>query len=613
MSQDPSDEHVNRIRELELALSTELKKSALVREVGSALSSGLGLDQLLDRIMQNVTELMEAERSTLYLLSDDGRELRSKILQGGDFFEIRLDVGEGVAGWVAQSGEIVNIIDAYNDTRFQPAVDSRSGFKTKSILCAPMRNNQGRIIGVLQLLNKKGGHFSTDDELLLVALSSQAAVAIENAKLYHSMVAQNVALLKAQKQLQQKKDELNVLYEIEKLMNQELDLDNLLRKILEQAMVAVGAKSGSIALRDTDSNQLTFRTFAGPLADRMKNRRLTVGQGVIGWSVAHDEPVIVNNPDSDTRHAADFAEELGARPENLACAPLRGSEVLGAIELMDKVKTGGSRRGFRENDIKLLVLIAGQAAKAIQLQRARAARSKSERLASIGRMLAGVLHDLKTPMTIISGYAQLMAQIDDAEQREAYVDQILRQFDFMSGMTREGLAFARGETEVLVRRVFLHRFFEEVGTHLKHGLAGRKIDLHIDAQYNGTAYFDEQKVMRLLHNLARNAADVMPNGGELRITATLENEDQEGDEFLVIEIADNGPGIPAELEGRLFEMFATGRPGGTGLGLAIVKKIVDQHKGTISYESRRGEGTKFTIRLPRKRLDSNSDPEQTGH
>jgi signal transduction histidine kinase len=613
MPPDSPDVQTRRLHDLEARLNTELKKSALVRDVGRAFSSGLGLDELLTLIMEKVTLLMEADRSTLYLLSDDGRQLWSKILQGGDFFEIRLVVGEGIAGWVAESGEIVNIPDAYTDTRFQPAVDSRSGYRTQSILCAPMRNNQGDIVGVLQVLNKKGGPFTADDEELLLALASQAAMAIENAKLYHSVVAKNVELLEAQAELQQKSDELNVLYEIEKLMNADLPLDELLTQILHQAMVAVGAASGSVVLRRGDSNHLQFRTAVGPTAELMADRMLSVGEGVIGWVVAHDQPVVVNDPKNDSRHASRFAEALGLSPKNLACAPLRGNMVLGAIELVDKIEPEGkSKRGFSEHDLKLLVLIAGQVAKAIQLSRARSARSKQERLASIGRMLAGVLHDLKTPMTIISGYAQLMAQIDDSDQRETYVDQILRQFDFMSGMTREVLAFARGETEVLIRRVFLHRFFEEVATQLKHALAGRNIVLEVDARYNGTAYFDEHKVMRLLHNLTRNAADAMPGGGQVRITSNLDRAGEE--EFLVIDVADNGPGIPTELEGRLFEMFATGRQGGTGLGLAIVKKIVDEHQGTISYVSRLGAGTCFTVKLPRKRIDATNDIlEQTAH
>src|SRR5688572_11916569 len=205
--------------ELATRLRTEQKKLALVQEISRALSSGLDLDQLLGLIMEKVTILMEADRSTLYLLSDDRKELWSKVVQGGELLEIRLRVGEGIAGWVAASGETVNIPDAYIDKRFQPAVDLRSGYRTRSILCAPMRNSLGSIVGVAQVLNKAGGPFTGDDEELLFALTSQAAMAIENSKLYHSVVNKNLELLDAQERLQQKTYELNVLFEIEQEMN----------------------------------------------------------------------------------------------------------------------------------------------------------------------------------------------------------------------------------------------------------------------------------------------------------------------------------------------------------------------------------------------------------
>ena len=611
----------DRQRELEAQLRNEHKKATLVRDVWRAMSLGLDLDRLLALIMDKVTQLMEADRSTLYLLSDDGTTLWSKVLQGDEFSEIRLAVGEGIAGWVAQSGEQVNIPDAYSDSRFQPAVDIKSGYRTRSILCTPMRNSKGEIIGVLQVLNKAGGPFTADDTELLTALASQAGMSIENSKLYHSVVAKNAELVRARDQLEQRTHELNVLYEIEKLMNADLGIDQLLEQILTQAMEAVGAEAGSVVLREMESDRpdtLEFRTLAGPAAVRMKHRTIAVGEGVIGWVVAHDRPLIVNEPEQDARHASGFAAEVGLAPRNLVCAPLRsGDEVLGAIELIDKVArepkgdgagdgagpgqgqdTNTRRADFGEGDLRLLVLIAGQAAKAISLARSRSARSKQERLASIGRMMASVLHDLKTPMTIISGYAQLMAQIDDGSQREVYVEQILRQFDLMKGMTQEVLQFARGESEILTRRIYVNKFMEELHTQLKHALAGRNIDLTVDPQYRDTAHFDEQKMLRVMHNLARNAAEAMPGGGTLRITTQAEGD------TLIFEVADSGGGIPAELEGRLFGLFASAKQGGTGLGLAIVKKIVEEHGGTITYRSRRGEGTCFTIRMPLHRQEA---------
>lgn len=597
----------DRLRELEAQLRNEHKKTALVRDIWRAMSSGLDLDRLLALIMDKVTQLMEADRSTLYMLSDDGATLWSKVLQGDEFSVIRLAVGEGIAGWVAASGEVVNIPDAYSDERFQRAMDVKSGYRTRSILCAPMRNSKGEIIGVLQVLNKQaGGPFTSDDGDLLTALATQAGMSIENSKLYHSVLAKNVELVRARDQLEQRTHELNVLYEIEKLMNAELDLDPLLERILAQAMETVGAEAGSVVLRELESDKpdtLEFRVLAGPAVASMEHRTIAVGQGVLGWVVAHDKPLIVNDPSVDNRHASAFARDVGLMPRNLVCAPLRsGDEVLGAIELLDKITRegqGGSGQeasaGFDEGDLKLLVLIAGQAAKAISLARTRSARSKQERLASIGRMLASILHDLKTPMTIISGYAQLMAQIDDGRQREAYVEQILRQFDLMKGMTQEVLLFARGENELLARRIFVGKFMEELYTQLTHALAGRNITLTVDPQYRDAAFFDEQKMLRVMHNLSRNAAEAMAGGGTLQIRTRAENEQ------LVFEVEDSGGGIPAELEGRLFGLFASAKQGGTGLGLAIVKKMVEEHGGNITYRSRPGEGTCFTIRLPLNR------------
>src|SRR6266545_8336505 len=139
---------------LRTQLRAEHKKLALVQEIGQALSSALDLDGLLALIMEKITILMEADRSTLYLFSEDGSELWSKVAQGGEVLEIRLRVGEGIAGWVARSGETVNIPDAYSDRRFYPAVDLRSGYRTRSILCMPMEARGGQRIGVIQVLNK---------------------------------------------------------------------------------------------------------------------------------------------------------------------------------------------------------------------------------------------------------------------------------------------------------------------------------------------------------------------------------------------------------------------------------------------------------------------------
>ena len=574
------------------ALRREQKKVALVQEVSRALSTVGDIDALLRLIMEKVTELMEADRSTLFLVSEDGRQLWSKVIQGSEVVEIRLDVGEGVAGWVAQTREIVNIPDAYADQRFQPSVDLKSGFRTRSILSVPMLGALGGLVGVLQVLNKVDGPFTTADEELMSALASQAAIAIENARLYHSLVTQNQELSRARRELERRQRELNALYEVEKELSAALDLDDLLSRILAQAITVLGGGAGSIALVDPDG-ALRFRTVQGPAAPKLIERTLPHGTGLLGWSISHRAPIIVDDPALDPRHAKDIAMESGVRPQHIMVAPLvDGEDVIGGIEIIDQRRTVRDGDGpWSEEDLKLLVLIAAQAASAIGLARRRSEQSNRDRLASIGRMLAGLLHDLKTPMTIISGYAQLMAACDEPPQREQYVDQIQRQFDLMAGMTREVLAFARGDTDLVVRKVYVNRYTEELATQLGAAVAGRSIDFEVEARYDGIAYFDEQKLLRVFHNLARNAVEAMPTGGKLRVAV-----DKVGEQIQWT-VSDSGPGIPPELRGRLFELFATGKKGGTGLGLAIVKKIVDDHHGTIAVESG-STGTTFVIRLP---------------
>jgi signal transduction histidine kinase len=586
---------------LEQQLRVERKKIDAVRQLGRVLGATLDLDRLLVVLLEKVTELLDAERATIYLVSDDGMHLESKIAQGGAIATIRLKTGEGIAGWAAQSGATVNIADAYADPRFNQTFDKASGFRTRSILCMPMPDHKGRTIGVVQVLNKRLGAFDVDDEALLATVAAHAGIAIENSKLYLNVLGKNVALLSTQDQLRQRIAELDLLFEIEREASAALDLDGLLSRLLSRAIQLVGVEAGSILLREKSSGELFFQTAMGTGADSLQRLKLPAGEGIVGWVALHKEPLLVNDPDHDARHDLYIAEKIGIPARSILAVPLlapRAAEddevaTLGAIELVNK-RTGVS--GFDEGDLRLLTLIAGQVSRAISIARNREERLHSERLASIGQMMSGVLHDLKTPMTIVSGYAQLMASSDDAEQRNHYAELILKQFDLMSSMTRELLQFARGESELLVRKVYLQKWLPEVRAQLEREFAGKKIELVVEDRYKGAAWFDESKMFRVIHNLARNAAQAMEDGGTFRITI-----DTDGPE-LTLDFADTGGGIPEAMLGRVFEAFATaGKSDGTGLGLAIVKKIVDEHHGRVSYETESGAGTTFRVALPLER------------
>lgn len=168
-------------------LETRVEKLTALLEVGKTMASERNLDRLLQLILTEVTKVMEADRSSLFLVDRERNELWSKIAQGLEVREIRIKIGMGVSGYVAQTGKTVNIRDAYEDPRFNQETDKRTGYRTRTILCVPMLNKLNEVIGVLQVLNKRDGVFTREDEELLLALSSQAAVAIENAILYEDI------------------------------------------------------------------------------------------------------------------------------------------------------------------------------------------------------------------------------------------------------------------------------------------------------------------------------------------------------------------------------------------------------------------------------------------
>src|SRR5690606_19121332 len=128
--------------------------------------------------------------------------------------------------------------------------------------------------------------------------------------------------IRAQRELEQKRSELNVLYEIERQLSAAHDLDELLDRLIQRAMAMLDAEAGSIALRDRGSPRLRFRTTAGPAAERLRHRSLEMGAGIIGWVAARREAVIVNDPASDERHAVEFARTVGTSPRNVIAAPL---------------------------------------------------------------------------------------------------------------------------------------------------------------------------------------------------------------------------------------------------------------------------------------------------
>jgi K+-sensing histidine kinase KdpD len=183
------DNIVLRLEEQRKAIEIRYNKLQRLIEASKIINSTLDLNKLLGLILNSATQSIEADRGTLYLVDDVKKELWSKVLQGTDMVEIRLPIGKGLAGFVAETGETILIPDAYADPRFNPEIDKRTGYRTRNMICMPMKNKDGKIIGVFQLLNKNQGSFDTDDVSFIDALSAHASVAIENAHMAQEMVA----------------------------------------------------------------------------------------------------------------------------------------------------------------------------------------------------------------------------------------------------------------------------------------------------------------------------------------------------------------------------------------------------------------------------------------
>lgn len=154
--------------------------------VARTLAAETSLEMLLKTVANEIKKVLNADRCSVFLLDKTENKLWSKIALGIESKEIRFDADKGLAGYVAQTGEIVNIKNAYEDPRFNREIDTETGYKTQTILCMPMRNMKHEILGVFQVLNKFNGTFSKEDEELLVAIGSSAGIAIENSRLFEA-------------------------------------------------------------------------------------------------------------------------------------------------------------------------------------------------------------------------------------------------------------------------------------------------------------------------------------------------------------------------------------------------------------------------------------------
>ncbi len=173
---------------------------ALVEEIGQNLASTLNLDEVLTRLLRRVYNAIDVEDGSILLIEEPSGDLVSQVVLGSVSEPFRVPKGQGIAGQVAETGVPVIVNDAQDDPRHFKQIDKDTGFVTQSILCVPLLTHE-KIIGVLEVFNKKSGRFTQEDQLLLSSIANYAGIAIDNARLHQNVVSERDRVIRAQEEV----------------------------------------------------------------------------------------------------------------------------------------------------------------------------------------------------------------------------------------------------------------------------------------------------------------------------------------------------------------------------------------------------------------------------
>jgi len=230
-----------------------------------------------------------------------------------------------------------------------------------------------------------------------------------------------------------------------------------------------------------------------------------------------------------------------------------------------------------------------------QIRQHQEERIKSEKMAAVGYMVNTIVHDCRTPITVIKGFASVLKDFQvSAEQSRECLDFINFEVERMERMLEEILQFATDKKPPLVLEdQNLDEFIRECAVEIDALFKNTQITFTQDLKGNSSVKIDRDKLRRAILNIASNAKEALKGRGDFKLS-TRSNQSH-----ALIELYDNGGGIPENLQAKIFEpFFSHGKSGGFGLGMSITRKIVDDHSGKISLESGKGKGTTFIIQIP---------------
>src|SRR5271170_2998362 len=327
-------------------LVDEVRRLRVLAEVADTVTRDLSLDRQLPRLIDLITEALDADRAALFLYDQDDGELFSRVLLGDGVTEIRMPATAGIAGAVFTAGISEIIPDAYQDGRFNPEIDRQTGYHTRNILCIPLRNRDGQAIGVTEVLNKRSGDFAEADLALAEAINRHAANALEQAFLVERLE-------------QAQREEIELLTIVEAIST-ELHLDVLFTRIMAAATQLLNAERSTLFLYDAAKDELWSQVAEGTGQTEI---RIPSRAGIAGAAFTEGEVLVVPDAYADARFNREVDHASGYRTRNILAVPItdKAGERLGVVQVLNK--RGGA---FGPIDIRRAKAFGAQIAISVQ-------------------------------------------------------------------------------------------------------------------------------------------------------------------------------------------------------------------------------------------------------
>lgn len=573
----------------------QLFETRTLMQIGQALSETerVSLDVVLQLIVDSARQLIpQAEKSVIHLADKDNQFLVPQATSGFSENEriipnLRMQIGNGAAGQVLRDGITINIADITTDPRFIP-MEVKPNYC--SLLVAPVQTAGARL-GTISVESEKTHAFSKHEADLLKALGNQAAIAIENTRLFEST--------------QQRLKEVNALYRVSQGLAVSLDADQLIQDVLTMLRQNFGYYYVQIFLLDAVSGDLIFQRGSDEVGYKLSEQgfRLPRGKGIIGYVAETGTPFFTNNVNDVVFF---HRNPLLPNTQSELAVPIKvEGKVVGVLDIQHEPPYWLS-----DGDLQLMIAVADQLAVALQkaslyadlqkaLQQEQTIRSQllqSERLALVGRLLASVSHELNNPLQAIQNALFLLKE-EAALSAQGHQDLgiILSETERMAALIERLRSAYRPMRIKDFQPVQLNSLVEDVyaliATHMRHKEIAFEFIPDMDLP---PASGIPDQIRQVVLNLFLNAIEIMEPGGCLTVqTLSLLPQGE-----VLFSVRDTGPGIDPEIMPNIFEPFITGKPTGTGLGLTITHDIIHQHHGRIEAENHPEGGANFNVWLP---------------